>query len=98
MATFITTVKFTQQGIKNIGESTKRAAAIKAMAKKLGAKVKDAYWTMGEHDGVLIFEAADDETAAAVMAQVGSLGNVHTSTVRAFSSTEMDQILARAQG
>ena len=39
MATFITTIKFTQQGIKGIDDSTKRAAALKATAKKLGAKV-----------------------------------------------------------
>ena len=32
MATFITTIKFTQQGIKGIDETTKRAAALKAAA------------------------------------------------------------------
>lgn len=98
MPTFITTVKFTQQGIKNIGESTKRAAAIKAAAKRLGAKVTSVYWTMGEHDGVLIFEAPDGETAAALMAHVGSLGNVHTSTTRAYDAAEMDAIVAKALG
>lgn len=98
MATYITTVKFTQQGIKNIGESTKRAAAIKAAAKKMGAKVNEVYWTIGELDGLLIFEASDDETAASLMAHVGSLGNVHTSTTRAFSSAEMDKIVAKALG
>jgi len=41
MATFITTIKFTQQGIKGIGETTKRATAFKAAAKKMGVKVTD---------------------------------------------------------
>src|SRR4051794_39723861 len=56
MATFITTIKFTQQGIKGIDETTKRAAALKSAGKKLGVKVTDIYWTLGDHDGVLVFE------------------------------------------
>lgn len=95
MATFLTTIKFTQQGIKGIDESTKRAAALKAVAKKLGAKVTNVYWTLGEYDGLLILEAPDDETAMTVLLHLASLGNVHTTTVRAFNSAEMDQIVAK---
>ena len=95
MATFITTIKFTQQGIKGIDESTKRAATIKASAKKMGVKVTDIYWTLGDYDGVLIFEAADDETATTLLLHLGAAGNVHTSTCRAFTATEMDQIVAK---
>lgn len=51
MAIFITNIKFSQQGIKDIDHTTKQAAIFKAEAKKLGAKVKDIYWTLGEHDG-----------------------------------------------
>ena len=53
MATFITNIKFTQQGIKGIDETTKRAAALKVSAKKIGVKVTDVYWTLGDHDGVI---------------------------------------------
>ena len=95
MATFITTIKFTQQGIKDIGQTTKRAAALEAAAKKFGARVKDSYWTLGDHDGVLIFEAPDDETAVALLLHLGALGNVHTTTCRAFTAAEMDKILAK---
>ena len=98
MATFITTVKFTQQGIKGIDETTKRAAALKASAKKFGAKIKEIYWTLGDHDGVLIFEAANDETATTLLLHLGSMGNVHTTTVRAFTAAEMDKILAKVHG
>jgi len=98
MATFITTIKFTQQGIKGIGETTKRAAALKAAAKKMGVKVTASYWTMGDHDGVLIFEAPDDETATILLLHLGAAGNVHTTTCRAFTAAEMDTILAKVQG
>ncbi len=95
MATFITTVKFTQQGIKGIDETTKRAAAFKAAAKKLGVKVTDIYWTLGDYDGVLILEAPDDQTATTALLHLGAAGNVHTTTVRAFNAAEMDKILSK---
>ncbi len=95
MATFITTIKFTQQGLKGIDETTKRAASLKASAKKLGVKVKDIYWTLGDYDGLLIFDAPDDETATTLLLHLGALGNVHTSTVRGFNAAEMDKILAK---
>jgi uncharacterized protein with GYD domain len=97
MATFITTIKFTPQGIKAVDQTTKRAAALKAAAKKLGCKVKDVYWTLGDHDGVLIFDAPDGESATALMLNVGAMCNVHTTTCRAFTASEMDSILTKVQ-
>ena len=94
MATFITTIKFTQQGIKGIDETTKRAAALKAAAKKMGVKVVDIFWTLGPFDGLVVFEAPDEETATALMLHVCSLGNVQTQTARAFTAAEMEKILA----
>lgn len=95
MATFITTIKFTQQGIKGITETTKRAAALKAAAKKMGVQVTEIYWTLGGHDGVLIFEAPDDGTATSLLLHLGAMGNVHTTTCRAFTAAEMDKILTK---
>lgn len=97
MATFITTIKFTQQGIKGIADTRQRAAALKSTAKTMGVKVTEVYWTLGDYDGLLICEAPDDETATAMLLHLGSLGNVQTSTVRAFTSAEMDGILKRTQ-
>ena len=96
MPTFISTFKFTEQGIKNVQDTCKRANAFKSAAKKSGVKVIEFYWTLGPSDGVLIFEAPDDETATAVMLKVGSLGNVQSQTARAFKVAEMEKILAAA--
>src|SRR5436190_5655681 len=93
MATFITTVKFTEQGVKSIRDTTKRAASFKSAAKKLGIKVVNVYWTLGAFDGLLIYEAPDDETATALMLGLASLGNVQTTTARAFGAAEMDKVL-----
>jgi uncharacterized protein with GYD domain len=89
MATFITTIKFTEKGIQGIHESSKRAVAFKAAAKKMGVKISGQYWTLGYFDGVLIFDAPDDETATAAMLSLSSLGNVHTTTSRAFDAGEI---------
>jgi uncharacterized protein with GYD domain len=98
MATFISTIKFTEQGIKTIKDTTKRAASVKAAAKKMGVKVTDIFWTLGAYDGLLIFEAPDDESATALMLHLGSMGNLQTTTARAFAAAEMDGILAKMTG
>ena len=98
MATYITTIRFTEQGVKAVRETTKRAAAFKAAARKLGVKVTGVYWTLGPFDGLLIFDAPDDETAAAATLNLGSQGNAQTATVRAFDATEMDKVLAKLPG
>ena len=95
MATFVVLSSFTDQGIKNVKETASRAEAFKAMAKKSGVTVKDIYWTLGKYDIVLICEAADDETATAVTLSVGSLGNIRSETLRAFSIDEMKGILGK---
>jgi uncharacterized protein with GYD domain len=98
MATFVSTIKFTEQGIKAIAETTKRAAALKAAAKKMKVKVTDVYWTLGPFDGLLVFDAPDDESATALLLHLGAQGNIQTTTARAFTATEMDKVLAKRGG
>jgi uncharacterized protein with GYD domain len=93
MATFIATIHFTEQGVKAARDTCSRATAFKAAARKMGVKVSGLYWTLGAFDGLVVFEAPDDETATAVMLHVGSLGNVRTCTTRAFDTGEMQKIL-----
>ena len=94
MPTFVTTVQFTERGFQAIQDTTKRAAAIKTSARKMGVKVTDIFWTLGAFDGLLIFEAPDDETATGMLLQISAQGNVRTTTARAFTAAEMDKILA----
>ena len=98
MAVFITLVNLTQQGIRDFKVSPDRAAQFESMAQKAGAMVKDIYWTIGSHDAVIIMEAPDDETAAAVMLSLGSFGNVRTQTLRAFTSSEMREVISKVPG
>ena len=93
MVTFITTLHFTEQGIKAVRDTCDRAAAFKATAKKMGVKVSGVYWTLGAFDGVIVFEAPDEAAATAAMLHLASLGNIRTQTARAFDATEMQKII-----
>ena len=95
MATYVLLVSFTDQGIRNVKDTTKRAEAFRELAKKAGATVKDLYWTLGQYDVVTILEAPDAASVTALGLSVGALGNVRTQTLPAFSAAEMGSILKK---
>jgi uncharacterized protein with GYD domain len=94
MPAFIATIKFTEQGIKSIKDTTRRSSAFKAAAKKMGVKLLDVYWCLGPFDGLLIFEAPDAQAATAAMLSLAAKGNVQTQTAQAFTAAEMDKVLS----
>jgi len=95
MPTYIVLCNFTDQGVRNVKETPKRADNLRAMAAKLGITVKEVYWTLGQYDIAAIFEAPDEASMTSLGLSVGALGNVRTQTLRAFSADEMRQILGR---
>ena len=95
MVTYIALSNFTDQGIRTVKDSTKRADAVKAAAKKFGATMTQIYWTMGKYDVVAIIEAPDDASATAFALAIGMAGNIRMQTLRAFSKDEMDGILGK---
>ena len=95
MATYIVLGNFTDQGIRTVKDTTKRADAFKAMAKKAGATVKDLYWTLGQFDVMTVVDAPDDATLTALLLSAGALGNLRTQSLRAFSAEEMGTIIGK---
>ena len=95
MATFVVLANFTDQGVANVKNTIERADAFRHMAEKVGAKVKDIYWTLGTRDVVAIVEAPDDETATTLALSVSARGNVRSETLRGFSLDQMKQILSK---
>jgi uncharacterized protein with GYD domain len=93
MATYILLMNFTDQGIRKIKDTPKRADAFKDMAKKCGTTVKDVFWTLGEYDVVAIVEAPDDISMTALGLSSGALGNVRTQTLRAFTQGEIKTVV-----
>ena len=95
MPTYISLVQFTDKGIQAAKETTARVADWAAKVQSMGVSVKDMYWTLGQYDQVCVFDAPDDETAASVLLAADLLGNIRTQTMRAFTTSEMDKILAK---
>ena len=93
MAIFIVLLDFTDEGIRNIKESPRRADAFNEFAERAGAHVVGQYWTIGSHDGVLVLEAATDEIAASVLFHLAAAGAVRTTTLRAFDWAEAQELI-----
>jgi uncharacterized protein with GYD domain len=95
MATYVSLLQFTDQGIRTVKDTTKRAEAAQAMAAKIGVKSLDILWTLGAYDLVVVGEAPDDETMTAYALSLAALGNVKTCTMRAYRAKEMSSILGK---
>ena len=95
MATYIVLASFTDQGIRNVKDTTKRADAVKELASKFGVTAKEFFWTLGSYDVISIFDAPDDASMTALGMALGSGGNVRTQTLRAFSRDEINGVLAK---
>jgi uncharacterized protein with GYD domain len=95
MATYIILSNFTDQGIRNVKDTAKRAEMFKEMAKKKDVSVKDLFWTLGAYDVVAIVDAPNDEAITGVGLTLGMQGNVRTQTLRAYNASEIGKILGK---
>ena len=95
MATYIVLSSFTDQGVRTVKDTTKRADAVRELARKMGIETKSLYWTIGKYDVVATFEAPDDASITALSLAIAGAGNVRTQTMRAFSKDEMNGIIGK---
>ncbi|HKU52935.1 MAG TPA: GYD domain-containing protein, partial [Nitrospira sp.] len=79
-------------GIRNVKESPKRMDAAKKLAKDLGGEIKTVYMTQGNFDLALVAEMPNDEKTASFVLKLGSLGNVRTTTLKAYSEDDYRKI------
>ena len=95
MPTYISLVLFTDKGIQAAKETTQRVAEWAANVQSKGVSIREMYWTLGQYDQVCIFDAPDDETAASVLLAADMPDNIRTQTLRAFTASDMEKILAK---
>ncbi len=93
MVTYLMLLNWTDQGIKNVKDSPKRLDGVKKLAKDLGGEVKSFYMTLGAYDLVLIVELPNNDKLASFALKLGSLGNVRSTTLRAFSEEDYRRII-----
>jgi uncharacterized protein with GYD domain len=95
MATYITLMNFTDQGLSSIKDTVKRADTAKKIAREYGVTFKSIHWTQGQYDVVCELEAPDEQSLSAFSLALASLGNVRGQTLRAFTADEMKAVLAK---
>lgn len=93
MATFVSLINLTEQGIRNVKQSPQRFEAFKAMAENQGVTVKAVYYTIGQFDMMVVVEGQDQAVVASLLA-TNAFGNVRSQTMLAYSVDEMKAITA----
>ena len=91
---FICSINWTDQGIRNVKDSPKRAQAARDLAKNLGVEMKELYLTSGDTDLVTILEAANGDNVAKFAMAISAMGNVRTRTARAWTQAEMQKLIS----
>lgn len=95
MVTYIALSTFTDQGIRGVKDTTKRADAVREAAKKFGCNMTQLYWTLGQYDLVSVIEAPNEESATAFALAISAAGNIRMQNLRAFGKDEMNKILSK---
>jgi len=94
MPTYLTLLRFTQQGVEKIKESPARLDRARQAFQSMGAEIKAFYLVLGQYDAVVISEAPNDETVGKLVLMIGAQGNVRTETLRAFTEDEYRKMIA----
>jgi uncharacterized protein with GYD domain len=95
MSTYVTLIKWSDQGARSAKDTVERSRQFRADLERRGGKLLSLYWTQGHYDVITTVEAPDDQTIMAALLAIGTLGNVRTETLRAFNESEMEAILRK---
>jgi uncharacterized protein with GYD domain len=95
MPTYVSLVNWTEQGIRNFRDTVRRAEDARGLIETHGGQQRQMLWTLGEYDLVAVVDFPNDETATAVLRQIGAGGNVRTKTMKAFDAEQMSAIIQR---
>ena len=93
MGKYVLLLNWTDQGIKNVKDTIKRAESFKSYLERRGGKLTDLFYTFGQYDLVVTAELPSDEIAMSVSLGTGALGNVRVTTLKAFSLGETRRIV-----
>ena len=95
MSTYISLMKLTEQGIKDIKNAPRRIETARKGVEAMGGKLIAVYSVMGEYDYVAIAEFPGDEAGMAFLMALGSMGNLRTTSLKAFTEEEFANIVKK---
>lgn len=92
MASYLSLLNWTQKGAENAEESANRIETFKAAVAAGGGRLVFFYMLMGEYDFATLIEAEDATVAARILIKLNELGNVESTTMRAFTEEESKEL------
>jgi len=93
MPAFVVLGKWTDQGIRNVNDAPKRIKETRNMVEKAGGKMQ-LFYTMGRYDFVMVVEVPKDDDVMAILLCIGSMGNIRTTTMKAWTESDGAKVLA----
>ena len=94
MTTFITLIRYTQQGVKNMQDNPIRLDRARKALETAGGELKGFYLTMGQYDAVVIGDVPNDKEYMKTIMTLAAAGTVRTETLRAFTEEESREIIS----
>lgn len=95
MPSYLVLWSWTEQGLRDFKDSPKRVEAFKQLVVKNGGKVVHFFYTMGKYDGATLVEAPSDGAIMKIALSLGSLGNVRTTTLKAWTASEAAEVFSQ---
>jgi len=92
LSSFVVLGNWTEQGIRKVSEAPKRIKETRGMIEKAGGKMQ-LFYTAGKYDFVMIVEIPKDDDLMAILLCIGSMGNIRTTTMKAWTEAEGAKIL-----
>jgi uncharacterized protein with GYD domain len=93
MPTYVMLANWTDQGVRTIEDNPKRVDAARKSLAEMGGHFHSVYMTMGAYDMIITYDAPDDAVAARFTLLLGKLGNVRTTSLKAFPEEAYRQIV-----
>lgn len=98
MPQYITLMKMTGQGRREIAESLRRGSAIQDAIAEVGVTRLDYWITLGAWDCIMLFEAPDEAAMAHALMTIGTFGAVETETLSVIEKDDYARILEALAG
>lgn len=95
MPKYVALYNWTDQGAATAKNTVDRYEAAQSLVESMGGSIESILWTTGPYDIVVVVDAPDDETVAAVGLALASTGNLRSMTMRGFTKAEMEGVVAK---
>jgi uncharacterized protein with GYD domain len=95
MPKYVGLYNWTDKGAASAKDTVDRYKAAQQLVASMGGKIESILWTSGPYDIVVVVDAPDDETIAAVGLALASTGHLRSVTMRGFTEDEMAGVIAK---